>query len=302
MENQMTSSDNLKENKIISYLKLMRVHHYLKNGLIFLPLVFGGLLLDIKKLGIVMVGAIAFSMVASIVYVINDIKDVENDRKHSVKCKRPIASGKVTVKEAKSLAIVIGAIAVGLNAIIAGNNIISWVLLIGYLILNILYSNGLKNKPIIDVVILVSGFLIRVLYGAVIVNVEMSNWLYLTVMAMSFYLALGKRRNEIVKQGLETRGVLKFYNHNFLDKNMYMCLTITIVFYSLWCVDPITVARYAGKSIIWTVPVVMIICMKYSLNIEGDSLGDPIDVILSDKVLMALGSIYACMMLVIIYC
>jgi len=153
----------------------------------------------------------------------------------------------------------------------------------------------LKNVPIMDIAILVSGFLIRVIYGGVICNIEVSNWLYLTVMAISFYMGLGKRRNEIIKQGTESRKVLKFYNYEFLDKNMYMSLAITIVFYSLWCMD-IGAVSNSLINIIWTVPLVLIICMKYSLDIEGDSLGDPVDVILSDKLLLGLALIYGLIM------
>ena len=116
--------------------------------------------------------------------------------------------------------------------------------------LNLLYSFGLKNVPVADIAILVSGFLLRVLYGSSITGIEISKWLYLTVIAMSFYLGLGKRRNELEKHGGEsTRKVLEAYNKNFLDKNMYMCLSLAIVFYSLWCTDPNTISLYNNNAI-----------------------------------------------------
>lgn len=289
------------EIKLKTYLKLMRVHHYLKNILIFLPLVFSQNLFDISLLKKALLGFCSFSILSSIVYIINDIQDVEKDRVHPTKCYRPIASGAVSEEKAFKLAIGISIIGIALNFFADGFNLMSWIFIIVYLLLNFAYSMGLKNLPIIDISILVSGFLLRVLYGSSITGIEVSKWLYLTVMSMSFYLGLGKRRNEYLKQGDKTRSVLKYYNHNFLDKNMYMCLGLTIVFYALWCVDPMTIERYSNSNIVWTVPLVMLICMKYSLNVESESDGDPVSVLLSDKILIYMVCIYIIITLFIIY-
>ena len=167
--------------------------------------------------------------------------------------------------------------------------------LIIYFVLNILYSFGLKNIPILDVAIIVLGFIIRVLFGAILLGIEMSNWLYLTILSLSFYLALGKRRGEISNGNNKTREVLNYYNKDFLDKNMYTFLAISIVFYSLWATDVTMVANTQNK-LIWTIPFMIIICMKYSLTVEGDSHGDPVEVLLSDKVLMALVLLYVLVM------
>ena len=120
-------------------------------------------------------------------------------------------------------------------------------------------------------------------------------------MAGSFYLGFGKRRNEIIKQGDKSRDVLKKYNKEFLDKFMYVCLILAIVFYSLWCIDAATINRIGNNYMIWTIPLLLIIFMKYSLNVESDSFGDPVDVILNDKVLIALVSIFALIMFGILY-
>lgn len=286
--------------KVCSVIKLMRPHHYIKNGLLFLPLVFSGNLLNKEFIFVMIIGFLAFSLSSSMIYIINDIFDVEKDRLHPKKCKRPIASGEISIKFAWFWAFLLFIAVILLNSVVATNNIGAWVLLGLYIVLNFSYSMGLKQVPLIDVAILVSGFLIRVLYGASIINVVVSNWLYLTVISMAFYLGLGKRRNEMSRQGSETRKVLQFYNYNFLDKNMYLANALTIVFYSLWCVDTSTVARFSNK-LIWTVPLVMLISMKYSLNIEGNSDGDPVDVVLGDKLLMGLAIIYMIAILVLTY-
>ena len=282
------------------YLKLMRVHHYLKNGLIFLPLLFSGRLFEKAPLLQVICGFAAFCLTASAVYIINDIRDVEHDRSHTKKSKRPIASGAVPVFHAVILCVCLLGLAAIMN-ILSGSSPLSWLYLCIYLGINVLYSMGLKNIPLLDIAILVTGFVIRVLYGSCISGIALSHWMYLTVISMSFYLGLGKRRNEINKEGETGRKVLRFYNHDFLDKNMYMCLGLTIAFYALWSVDPGTVARPAGQYIVWTVPIIMLICMKYSLNIEGDSHGDPVDVILGDRTLMALAAVYMVIMFGLIY-
>ena len=195
----------------------------------------------------------------------------------------------MTKKEAYSLLAILAIIVIS-GSILMNTGIYSSIILIVYLILNMLYSKFLKNIPIIDVICLVTGFVLRVVYGASIIDVEVSNWLYLTIISFSFYLALGKRRNEL-QAGTDTRVVLKYYNKDFLDKNMYMFLTLMIVFYSMWCVDASNIVKFDNK-LIFTVPILMIICMKYSMNIERQSEGDPVEILFSDKVLMALVLIF----------
>lgn len=285
--------------KLKNILKLMRIKHYLKNGLIFLPLIFNSQLFEKKPLLMTFYGFISFCLISSAVYVINDIKDVEKDRMHKIKKNRPIASGAISIKEAILLFIVLTIFSLSINIFIIKK--FSSILLISlYLILNIMYSLGLKNIPIIDVVILVSGFVIRVIYGASIMSIEISKWLYLTVMSGSFFMGFGKRRNEIIKQGNDSRAVLKYYTKDYLDKFMYACLVLTLMFYSLWSVDTSTTAKF-GENMIYTIPLVMIIFMKYCLDIEGNSYGDPVDVITSDKILMCMVGILAISMYILIY-
>jgi 4-hydroxybenzoate polyprenyltransferase len=277
----------------------MRIHHYIKNILVFAALACSGQFFDVEKLSSAVAAFVAFSMVSSVVYIINDIRDREKDRKHPTKCNRPIAAGTVSVKSACVLAAVLLVIAVVCNGVTF--RITSTLLLALYFALNLGYSFGLKNIPIVDISILVAGFLIRILYGAFVTGITISNWLYLTVIALSFYFALGKRRNELKQVGGETRKVLKAYPLNFLDKNMGMCLTLANVFYALWSMDEKTRAFYENDYLIFTVPIVLLITLKYSLDIEGDSDGDPVEVLLHDKVLLVLCTLYLTVMFLILY-
>ena len=279
--------------KVTNYLKLMRVKHYLKNFLIFLPIIFSNNLFKVDYLVKVIFAFLAFCFTSSIVYIINDIKDREKDRLHFKKKDRPLASNKVSLIEAYILIIVL-ALVTYVCTMYIHITLYGVILLIIYLLINILYSFGLKNIPLVDIIILVSGFIIRVLYGGAVIGIEVSNWLYLTVMSMAFYLALGKRRNEI-NHSKETRKVLKYYNKEFLDKNMYMCLGLAIVFYSLWTVD------INNSNLIWTVPFVIIICMRYSMIVEGDSDGDPVEVLVKDKILLLMLLLYAVILMLLLY-
>lgn len=285
------------------YLKLIRVKHWLKNFLVFLPIFFSINLLNPKYFFACIVAFIIFSFSSSIVYVINDMNDVEKDRLHPIKKKRPLAAGTISIKQAK---MVIG-ILVLLTAIMMGyiyvevKNIVVILIPIIYILLNILYSKWLKNIPIIDVVILVSGFVLRVMYGGTVINVEVSKYLYLMIIFGSFYLGFGKRRNEIIKNGEKGRKVLELYNKEFLDKNMYVALALAVVSYSLWCVDPTTIARIGNDYLFWTIPLLMVIFQLYSLNIEGNSHGDPIEVVLSDKTLLGTILLYGISMVLLLY-
>lgn len=282
------------------YLKLIRVKHYIKNILIFLPVIFSGNLQHSLKVMQAMGGFVTFSFVASAIYILNDLYDLEEDRKHPVKCLRPIASGEISAGVAKGIMVGLLLAAFIINGILVENDqTISWLLIIGYFMLNILYSKYLKHIVLIDVFILVVFYIIRLYYGAVITEIPISSWLYLTVMSISFYLGLGKRRNELIKQGNNSRKVLQFYNKEFLDKNMQICMGCSMIFYSLWC-------QQINESInsilmLFTIPLVFVLCMRYSLIVEGDSQGDPVEVIFSDKMLLALGGTYGVIIVSLLY-
>ncbi|MBQ7089191.1 MAG: decaprenyl-phosphate phosphoribosyltransferase [Clostridia bacterium] len=282
------------------YLKLMRVPHYVKNLLVFAALACSGQMFQPEKLLSCAIAFAAFCATSSAVYIINDIRDKDKDSKHPTKCHRPIACGAVSVKAAWVLAAVLLLIAVGCSLWLAHTT--ASLLLLTYLGINLAYSFGLKNIPILDVAILVAGFLIRVLYGAMVTDIVISNWLYFTVIAISFYLALGKRRNELKQVGSgDTRRVLTAYSIPFLDKSMGMFLTLTNVFYALWSVDENTVSFYDNRYLILTVPLVFLITLKYSLTIEKDSDGDPVEVLFHDKYLLLLCLFYLVTMMAILY-
>lgn len=275
-----------------NYLNLLRIKHYIKNVLVFIPMFFGGVIFEKDRFVHALLGFVAFCLLSSVVYIINDYRDIEKDRKHPTKRNRPLASGAVSQNTALVLAVTFLFLVV-LISVYIGNYLADFCLL-GYLILNILYSLGLKNKSIIDIVILASGFIIRVFYGGLITDVMISKWLYLVVVTGSLYMGLGKRRNELRAQ-TDTREVLKFYNESFLDKNMYVCVALVNVFYALWSIE------MPNPGMIWTFPFFIVVLMCYSLDIEGDSDGDPVEVIVRDKVLIGIIAAYALCIFLLLY-
>ena len=275
------------------YIKLLRVKHYIKNLLVFLPVFFGKAIFESATVLRAVLGCLAFCAVSSAVYILNDIRDVESDRKHPTKKDRPLAAGEITVTAAGILFGVCILVAAFLSLWL--NSAMGVAVLALYLVLNIGYSLGLKNVPIADVVILASGFVLRVFYGGFITDIVISDWLYLVIISASLYLGLGKRRNEMRMLKDEGRKVLKYYTIPFLDKNMYVCMALTNVFYALWTMD------LGVKNLVWTVPFFLVIFLYYSMVTEGDSDGDPVEVVLHHKAILVLSALYVLCMFGLLY-
>lgn len=274
----------------MKYIKLIRIKHWIKNILIFLPIICAGLL-SVDTMLNTSLGFLSFSFMSSFIYIINDIKDIEKDKNHPRKKNRPLASGAIKKSTAIIIAVVMLILSLSITIIInKGVNNLSLYLLLSYMIINIGYSLGLKNIAIIDIVLLASGFIIRVYYGASLFDIEVSSWLFLTILNASLFLGLGKRRKELMNSK-DSRIVLKDYNESFLEKFQYLTLTLTIVFYSLWVVEQNI------KYLYFTIPLLMIIFMKYCLFIEKNDEGDPITILFEDKVLIVLCLLYGISML-----
>ena len=282
---------------MIKYLKLFRVKHYIKNILIFLPLLFSHQFKNINLILSVFIAFISFSLLCSAIYIFNDIKDKDLDSKHPKKKFRPIASGEVSVKKAYIFHFLLYFLSNMIILLNNNNNLYQLIILNIYYFINIIYSIKLKNIPIIDITCIMVGFLLRVILGCLVVNVLISSWLYLTIISFSYYLALSKRRNEMLKIGKTTRSVLIAYNKNFLDKMMYVFFTSTIVFYSLWCAN---ISSVLINLYLISIPILLLIIMQYSLIIENNSYGNPVDVIFENKLLLLTIILYSLYMFLIL--
>ena len=272
------------------YIELIRAKHWIKNLLIFIPLICSGFINAENVLNLI-IGFFSFSFISSFVYIINDIKDIEKDKLHLRKKKRPLPSGKITKKRAILISIILLIASLSFNYIIYKEILnVSFYLLLAYMIINILYSMGLKNIAILDIILLATGFIIRVYYGASIINVPVSDWLFLTILNASLFLGLGKRKKELINNK-DSRKVLKEYNEAFLDRFQYISLGLMLVFYSLWTIEQDI------KLLSLTIPLLIIIFMKYCLIIEKSDEGDPTTILYQDKMLLFLCLIYGLSMI-----
>lgn len=267
--------------------RLLRPLHYCKNILILFPLLFSDHPLTYNSLSKIFLAIAAFSLMTSVVYIYNDWADIESDRKHPLKKMRPLASRQISIRAAILLSVIL--LLLSLSIMVYLSIPAALLLLLFYLFLNIAYSFYLKHFPIMDIAILSVGFILRIFFGALISGVPVSNWLFLTILAASLFLSVGKRRNELKDELVCARTVLKSYNMAFLDKNMYLFMALTIVFYSQWCISPVN--RFAGEFI-WTIPLLILILMRYSLIIEKGTDGDPVTLFFSDPPLIILAIIY----------
>ena len=270
-------------------IELIRVKHWIKNFLIFIPLICS------KSFGMdylwkILVGFMAFNCASSFIYIVNDLRDIENDKADPRKKNRPLPAGKISVKFAIVLASILLIVSLLLNYIIS-DSIFNYSLLalVGYIIINIIYSFGLKNVAILDVILLASGFVIRVYYGACLIDVEVSNWLFLTILSFSLFMGIGKRKKEMSK-GAKIRKVLVKYTDDFLDRYQHIFIALTFVFYSLWTMEQ------NNKYIVFTVFFIFFIFMRYSLVMESGEEGDPTTLVYKDKVLL-----FSCLLFSIVF-
>lgn len=275
------------------YLKQMRIKSWLKNIFVFFAIIFSLELFEWNKLIQAATLALSFCLISSAIYVLNDICDVKKDRIHAVKKNRPIASGQISLPGAWILLICLTIAGFGLALLV---NLSSFLLILVYVVINILYSKWLKTKVVIDCFCIAAGFVLRVMVGGTIVTAGISDWMFLTVVSLSLFMAFGKRRGELHSYGAGgTRDVLGIYEMNFLDGIVFMCAGLTMAFYSLWSISQ-------ESKLVYTVPIVLFIVIRYLLLVfSGRSEADPTTLILSDKTLLVSCGFCALVMLALLY-
>ena len=289
--------------RIKNYIKEMRMKHYVKNLIIFFPLFFNGAVLEYTGWMPFILGILSFCVCASCIYIVNDIQDIEKDRKHGKKCKRPLAAGLITVTEARMLCGILGGVSLLfiLLAVRRGAAISSIVVLLVYVGLNLIYSVfHLKDVALLDIIILASGFVLRLMMGSALTKISISAWLYLVVLCGAFYLGFGKRRNELRTNSDTTRKVLKDYTESYLTMSMYSCMSLTIVFFSLWCIEK--QQSHIRFHYLWFVPIMMILFFQYNLDLEKEQYtGDPTEILFGDRVIQVVCIVTAILMYINIY-
>lgn len=234
--------------KLKALAQLARPYQYVKNAFVLAPLFFSGLLLNVDLIWKSLCAFVIFSIIASAVYAVNDIRDLENDRKHEKKRFRPLPAGTVTVREATVFAI--GLFALGFGAA-AWLHLGVLALMVFYVLINLGYSFGLKNIAILDVFIVATGFLIRIFVGAAVTGIALSQWIILMTMLLALILALGKRRDDVLiyeKTGTKVRKALEGYNLPFVDASINILAATTMVSYIMYTLDTSAANAASNRS------------------------------------------------------
>ena len=275
-------------NTFVGLVRSLRPVQWLKNGFVLAPIVFSGLIHDPEAWGHCLAAVIAFCLASSATYLVNDVLDRKADRNHPGKRNRPIAAGVVSVPVAAAAAVMLGAAAFATAFLLGG-----WfpLILAGYLVLTSLYSAVLKEAVFVDVLVVALGFVMRVVGGAVAIDVPISRWLLLCAYLLALYLALGKRRAELALLGEEAgnhRVVLGHYTLPLVDQAISVVLGATVLAYTLYTVAPDTVSKIGSEGLMATVPVVLYGLFRYLYLLHAHELGgSPTRVLITDRPLLA---------------
>ena len=243
---------------ILNYLKLVRVPQWVKNFFVFVPLLFSQHLFDVDYFTTTLFAFVVFCLASSLIYVINDIIDIEADKAHPTKKNRPLPAGLISKRSALIVAVVLTAVIV---ILLPQFNKEFLYFVTAFVLLNLLYSFWFKHIVILDVFSIAAGFSIRVLAGAVVISVPISSWLILTTMFISLFLGVMKRHSELIlvaeNENAPSRKVLSQYSLNFADQMATVAAAGVIICYALYTVSERTVLAFGTENLIYTTPFVV---------------------------------------------
>lgn len=282
-------------------LKTMRPKQWVKNAVVYAPLVFDGKLIDPVLLLRTTIAFLLFCMISSAVYLINDLADIEKDRLHPKKRTRPLAAGELAPRVAIAAAVVLIVVCIPLALWLDSG---FFLVLYSYLGLMIAYSFYLKNLVIIDVLVLAAGFVLRVAGGVAVVHVErFSPWLYLCIAVGALFLGFGKRRHELVllEDGANShRAILAEYTVPFLDQLIGLVTSTLVVFYSLYTFSAINLPANHGMML--TIPFVLYGLFRYLYLIHVKKLGGaPDELVFKDKPMFITGVLWVLSVVAVLY-
>ncbi|PJJ76571.1 4-hydroxybenzoate polyprenyltransferase [Thermoflavifilum aggregans] len=271
---------------LISHLLLLRPAHWIKNLFLFIPLFFAGELLNLQKIYDVCVGWCAFSLAASSVYILNDIRDIESDRIHPEKRFRPIPAGKVSV----SHAVILMSVSLIAGFIISYFISLKFLFIVSlYLLVNILYSFGLKNISILDILLLSAGFNLRIKAGGVAADIGVSEWLMIMVFLLALLMAIAKRRDDLLikaSTGKDMRKSIGGYNLDFMNVSLALVSAIIIVAYLMYTLSPEVEHRFGTYRLYYTGLFVVAGILRYlQITYVQNSSGSPTRILYKDRFL-----------------
>ena len=286
-------------------LLLIRPQQWIKNGFVLIPMFFGGRLLNADDVIASVVTFFAFSFAASAIYCFNDIVDVDADRRHPVKCHRPIASGAVSVPTAYALMAVLALLSALLLFFLPQRAGETAGIVAFYFLLNMAYCIWLKRHAIIDVCTVAFGFVLRILAGGMACDVAVSNWLVLMTFLLALFLSFAKRRDDVLRMnetGEPPRRNTIRYNITFVNQAITITGTVTLVCYIMYTVSPEVVSRFHAPYLYLTSIFVLVGLLRYmQLTVVDEVSGDPTKILLRDRFTQAIVVAWIMSFLLIIY-
>jgi 4-hydroxybenzoate polyprenyltransferase len=268
-------------------LKSIRPQQWLKNFFIFAPLIFSENIFNRSMFLQSLLAFGIFCLLSGALYILNDLKDLEEDRLHPIKSKRPLAAGELKKRQAIAAFVILSFISLLLASLV--NEEFLWVCLV-YFVLQIAYSFALKHIVILDVFIVASGFFLRVIAGAVAIRVQISPWLLICTTLLALFLALSKRRHEILlldEKAVSHRPILKEYSPYLLDQMISVVTASTVIAYCLYTISEETIEKFGTTKLILTVPFVIYGIFRYLYLIHQKAEGGtPETLILKDRPLL----------------
>ncbi|MDD7029614.1 MAG: decaprenyl-phosphate phosphoribosyltransferase [Prevotellaceae bacterium] len=286
-------------------IKVARPTHWIKNIFVFLPVFFGGALLNTTEVVAAALTFMSFSLAASAIYCLNDIIDVDADRAHPVKCKRPIASRAITIPQAYGMMTVSLLISIVLMFLLPEGHAKSILVIIAYFVINVAYCLRLKEYAIIDVCIIASGFVLRILAGGYATGVHLSKWIVLMTFLLTLFLAFAKRRDDVLRMNTTGRAPRKNtsrYNLTFINQAITITGSVMVVCYVMYTVSPEIIAQFATDKLYLTSILVILAILRYlQISVVDEKSGDPVKVALSDRATQLILLAWMLSFLIIIY-
>jgi 4-hydroxybenzoate polyprenyltransferase len=290
------------QSTLSALVESLRPSQWVKNGFVFCALIFSRSLTDWHRIALVTLAALVFCAVSSATYLVNDVLDARDDRQHPVKRLRPVASGRISTKAALSTAAVFGL------AALAGAWTIDhayFQIVSVYAAINLVYSAWLKRVMLVDVYVIAAGFVLRVIGGGIVIHVELSAWLIVCTTLLALFLALSKRRHELVLLGENASGhrsSLADYTPHFLDQLIGIVTASTVMSYALYTLSEDARTKFPNKRLELTVPLVLFGIFRYLYLVHRrDGGGNPARMLFTDPVLLSSVLLWAVAVIVIIY-
>jgi 4-hydroxybenzoate polyprenyltransferase len=285
-----------------AFLRALRPHQWTKNLLVFAALLFSKHLFEADPFLRALLAFLAFCGLSGAVYLWNDVADIEQDRLHPKKKKRPIAAGELAIRTATMGALALVVIALSLSFWLDGR---LGLCASAYLGLNLGYSFGLKHMVILDVLVLSLGFVLRALAGGFAIQAPVTEWLLVLTLLFALFMALAKRRHEITSLGegaSSHRAILAEYSPYLIDQMTSVVTASVVTAYTIYTLSPETVAKFGTARLSWTLPLVLYGIFRYLYLVHQKDLGDsPTDILLTDRPLLATVALWVALVIAIVY-